>query len=167
MRPLQRTCTAEDAVQEVFRRALQSGLLRDFEDRGRGSLEAALSKVLDNTLVDMARREASLKRGGGHARVDLAAPDSSRGLERVAADDTTPTSHACSRDFIEWARGALTEREFEIWFALEMEGRDSGEVARALDVTGSSVRGVLFRAQRKLMTSLERFRPRLRSDGGT
>src|SRR5262249_39660261 len=40
LRAVERDVTAEDVVQEVMWRVLSSGMLRTFEDRGRGSLEA-------------------------------------------------------------------------------------------------------------------------------
>ncbi len=166
MRPLQRACTPEDVAQEVFRRALASGLLRTFEDRGRGSLDAALAKVLDNTLVDMARRELSLKRGGAQERVELDARGEDGRARQLASDDTTPTGRACSRDLVAWVQGVLDAREFELWRAIEVEGRNAAEVAQAIGATSSAVRGVLFRAQRKLMAAMERSRLDLRSGDG-
>jgi RNA polymerase sigma factor (sigma-70 family) len=165
MRAAARTCSPEDVVQEVFRRALVSGMLRSFEDRGRGSLDAALTKVLDNTLVDIARREGSLKRGGAQPAVALEAQDATRAFRQVAGDETTPTNQASSRDLLEWVRTHLEPREFEIWKAVDVEKRSSAEVAQAIGSTSSAVRGVVFRAQRKLITAMERSNSGLRSDG--
>lgn len=162
MRPLAGDCSPEDVVHEVFWRALASGLLRDFEDRGHGSLEAALAKVLDNTLVDLARRRSAQKRGGGCARVEPRS-DGRDVLERVASDDTSPTAKARSAELVTIARAALAPREFEVWQAIELDGADSVELAERLGTSSSAVRGVLRRALAKLMAELERRRTDLRS----
>lgn len=165
MRAVSRACAPEDVVQEVLRRALASGMLRSFDDRGRGSLDAALAKILDNTLVDIARREGSLKRGGALARVGLEAKDAGGAVRQIASDETTPTNAARSRELLEWARGQLEPREFGIWHAVEVEGRTSVELAPGAGSTPAAVRGIVFRAQRKLITAMERSGLRLRSDG--
>lgn len=163
MRAVSHTCMPEDVVQEVFRRALASGLLRSFEDRGRGSLDSLLEKVLDNTLVDIARREGSLKRGGARPPVALEPQGARDDVRQLAADETTPTSAARSRELLEWARSQLEPREFELWRAVELDGRTSVELAAAVNSTPSAVRGVVFRAQRKLISAMERSGLGLRS----
>ena len=60
MRPLRRHVTPEDVVDEVFLRALSSGLLTRFEDRGKGSLMGALYTVLDRVLADAALERAEV-----------------------------------------------------------------------------------------------------------
>ena len=46
----------EDLVQEVYCRALSSGVLERFEDVRRGRLGALLASILHNTIVDTVRR---------------------------------------------------------------------------------------------------------------
>jgi RNA polymerase sigma factor (sigma-70 family) len=156
MRPIARAHEPDDVVNEVFGRALASGMLRQFEDRGHGSLEAALGKVLDNTLVDLARRMNAEKRGGTISRVEPGQVRAPTSLEHVAADDTTPTSRARSRELLELARQQLDAREFEIWSRIELDGATSVELGERLCLSSSAVRGILFRAQRKLLEALDR-----------
>jgi RNA polymerase sigma factor (sigma-70 family) len=154
LRPLARDCTAEDVVQEVFRRALASGMLRDFEDRGRGSLEAVLTRVLENTLVDFGRRASARKRGGTHERVDALETGLAPGLDRLPAEDTTPTSRARSNELVELAGRVLEPRELEAWRPVEIEGLDAADVAHRMESTPAAIRGLVYRARAKLMRAL-------------
>lgn len=167
MHPIQREVTPEDVVQEVFQRALASGLLARFEDRGRGSLEAALMQILERTMVDFARRLGAEKRGGGFARVDPVPVGDSRAAEfdGIASTETSPTGRAREHELVELARRALEPHEFEIWDLVELAGYDSNEVASRLHMTASAVRGVLFRAKAKLVRAIvgERDPDQLRS----
>jgi len=167
LRAIRHEFSAEDAAHEVLWRALSSGMLERFEHRGKGSLDAALLLVLDRTLVDMGRRLAARKRGGGHSRVLEPRPDgeSTSGLERLPANDVTPTADARARELVEIAERELSPREFRVWHLIEIAGLDSNEVGQRLGITASAVRGLLFRAQARLVRTLgtERPGPGLRS----
>jgi RNA polymerase sigma factor (sigma-70 family) len=154
LRPLARDCTAEDVVQEVFRRVLASGLLNAFEDRGRGTLEAVLTRVLENTLVDFGRRASARKRGGTHERLDALETGVAPGLDRLPADDTTPTNRARSKELVELAGRELEPRELEAWRWVEIEGLDAADVARRMKSTPAAIRGLVFRARAKLIRAL-------------
>ena len=145
--------TPEDLVQEVFVRALSSGMLRDFEDRGRGSLARALAKVLDDVAVDTYRRHGTLKRGGGVP--GLQARDEAAEEGEVAASsparDATPTSNAREKEILELCRDVLEPREWQVWQLSEVEGLDSRAVAERLGATPAAVRGVLHRARKRIL----------------
>jgi RNA polymerase sigma factor (sigma-70 family) len=170
MRPVQHEYSPEDVAHEVLWRALSSGLLERFEHRGKGSLEAALQTVLERTLVDMGRRLTARKRGGGRRRVELTPTggEAPGGIEVLSGQDTTPTSSARARELLELARRVLSDREHEAWHLLEVEGLDSVEAATRLGVSPSAVRGLLFRAQARLIRTLGDERPAsaLRSQEG-
>jgi DNA-directed RNA polymerase specialized sigma24 family protein len=136
------------------------GALKDFEDRGRGSLQAALLTVLDCTLVDLGRRAKARKRGGDAARVSIdESADGAVLASSLASADTTPTSRARERDLAEIARRVLEPRELEVWTLVARCGLDSTEAARQLRTTDSAVRGLLKRARAKLIRALDRERP--------
>jgi DNA-directed RNA polymerase specialized sigma24 family protein len=97
---------------------------------------------------------AAQKRGGASARVDSGTGEVTTGLDRMPSDDTTPTSRARSKELVELVRRTLEPREIEVWTAIELEGLDSAELAKRLGTTPSAARGVLFRAQRKLVQAL-------------
>lgn len=155
---LQKFVAPEDLAQEVFVRALSSGLLRDFQDRGRGSLLAALACVLDGVAVDTYRRHGALKRGGGAV---LGSYDrlpeegdtrSTAGLP--ASPDTTPTSSARERELVELVHEWLEPREWETWRLCEREGLDSRAAAERLGTTESAVRGVMHRARKRILRAM-------------
>ncbi|MCC7011380.1 MAG: sigma-70 family RNA polymerase sigma factor [Planctomycetes bacterium] len=158
MRPVAHAHTPEDVVQMVFESVLKRGMLKHFEDRGRGSLAAEFSKALDNTLIDLARSLGAQKRGGPLARARGASPESSDELEHAASDDTTPTNHARANEIPEIARRVLDPREWEIWKAVDLDGIDQRVLAQNLGITWSALRGVLRRAHLKLIPHIDRER---------
>lgn len=156
-----RHTTPEDLVQETFVRALSSGMLRRFEDRGAGSLGRALEKVLGNVAVDVSRRHGSLKRGSGRFGLSLdadAGPDSelAREVPDLASAGTTPTAAARGRELVDLCRELLPPREWEVWYASEVERLDSVEVAARVQASPAAVRGVLHRARKRVLGELVR-----------
>ena len=155
IKSLPRTHTPDDVVQEVFQRALAAGLLRNFEDRGRGSLEALLVTILERTMVDISRRHAAQKRGGGRTPIELEPSAEHADVnDRLASDDTTPTSKARAGELVDLARKTLGPRELEVWELIQIHGLDANEAAKRLGVSASAVRGILFRAHSKLVRAL-------------
>lgn len=151
LRALRERTAAEDAVQEVFWRALSSGLFARFEDRGPGSLDAALRVVLDRTIVDMRRRFDSKKRGTLAESKGLGVSGDGLWLgELLPADDPTPTASASAEDLVALARRLLSEREWHIWRSIDVEGSTPIELARELGESPAAIRGVLHRARERL-----------------
>jgi RNA polymerase sigma factor (sigma-70 family) len=173
LRTLRRHVSAEDAVHEVSWRALSSGLLTRFEDRGPGSLEAALLTILDRTLVDMGRRHGARKRGGDALVHSLDASKEFSGDSSVARtmaealpdSATTPSVRARSNELLANCRQILSPREFEAWKLVECLEQDSVDAGRRMGVSDSSVRGLVKRAKAKLVSALgcERERDATRS----
>jgi RNA polymerase sigma factor (sigma-70 family) len=157
MRPIARHVSAEDVVQEVLWRALSSGLLREFEDNGSGSLERVLSVILDRTLVDFGRRHGTQKRGGGSGTLSLDQESASESVQgpRPGLQETTPTSSARSNEILELCKRSLEPREWQAWELVEFGGLDSNEAAARLGVSASAVRGLILRARAKLVRALE------------
>ena len=146
---------AEDVVAEVWLRCFTSGVLERFEDHGPGSLRGLLRTILDRTLHDMARRMNSAKRAepaaaspaeGGPRSIDRAVVEPSR--------DPTPSSDARAAELRTLVEAILDDREREIWRWSHEEELDSSEIAARLGTTSETVRGVLFRARRKLAARL-------------
>jgi RNA polymerase sigma factor (sigma-70 family) len=157
MRPLRRQVTPEDVVDEVFLRALSSGLFRRFEDRGKGSLMGALYTVLDRVLADQARRHfGTQKRGAGVEHVALDEALLGAGDGAPASGDPTPTSHARASDLLDICRTALPAREWEVWRLRQVESLDFGDIAGRLHLSESAVRGLHFRAKERIVTLLGR-----------
>lgn len=148
---------AEDVVGEVFRRALASNLFANFEDRGPGSLAAALGKILDFTLNDALRRANAVKRGANARTVscDSADGDLPPQIASLPARDPTPTSNARVTELIALCRRHLDDREWRVWSRVEIEGLDPATVAVEVGITASAIRGVLFRARAKLVKVLD------------
>jgi RNA polymerase sigma factor (sigma-70 family) len=145
----------EDAVQEAFWRVLSSGLLSRFEDRGPGSLEAALVSVLDRTVKDMLRRAGARKRSGELVKVPRGRSGFALGIEpEPTGREVTPTSNARHSELEELCRRTLGEREWEAWRRVELGGWSAVDAAEELGESAASVRGLLFRARQKLVKAL-------------
>jgi RNA polymerase sigma factor (sigma-70 family) len=153
-----RHVSAEDVVQEVFWRAVSSGLLQRFEDRGSGSLERALGVVLERTLVDTARRLGAQKRATEGQAVELeslAHDDRRRGERGLVSPEATPTSRARASELIQESRAQLDDNEWDVWRMVELDGIAQVEVAGLTGSTLAAVRGTLFRAREKLIRNLQ------------
>lgn len=140
----------EDLVDEVFLRALSSGLFDTFEHRGTGSLKRALFTILERTIVDVYRRHGAVKRAG--IRADLA-PDAT-GAPGAASKEPTPTSQARTDEILQLCRDQMDEREWEVWRLTEVEGQTPREIGMRLGHTDSAIRSVLHRARKKLLSAL-------------
>lgn len=161
MKAIEREVQPDDVVQEVLWRVLSSGMLRNFEDRGRGSLEAALTTILERTLVDMGRRFGARKRGGDRVKssLDEARADRRLALNGLASSETTPTNNARTNELRDLCQRVLEPREREAWELVELKGFDSQHAATLLGTSAAAVRGLLLRARAKLIRALGDERP--------
>jgi len=142
--------TPEDVVDEVFLRALSSGLLRRWADPGSGTLRKALFQITTRVLADTYRRHGTIKRGVGvepEGAAELA-------LDAAPSEDPTPTSEVRNADMIEICRRALTEREWRVFELRHVRGLEAGEVAAELGETPAAIRGVWRRARIKAAVAL-------------
>jgi RNA polymerase sigma-70 factor (ECF subfamily) len=163
MRFLRQTTTPDDLVDEVFLRALGSGLLQRFEDRGPGSLRKVLTRVLERTLLDACRRLGAAKRAPSLWADPLsgASDDGEAGTPPQLSHWTTPTSRARIDELMGRCRRILSEREFAAWILVEVDELDSTAAGKRLDLSPSAVRGLVSRARDKLVENL-----RAERDGG-
>lgn len=145
-----------DLVHDVFTRVLSSGLLERFEHRGPGSLRNVLYRVLDRTILDALRFERACKRSANVAPAPR--DETSAGTAALARhmDDRepSPTSAARRNEWIASCRRILTDREWTVWSAVDIDERTPAEVARSLGDGESAVRGVLFRARARILREL-------------
>lgn len=153
---LARVASADDLIDEVFLRALGSGLLTKFQDRGRGSLARTLADVLDKVVVDTWRRHGAAKRGAHLLRGGsdaLAAEPEARRQPLLGGGDT-PTAQARAAELLCLCRDHLTAREWQVWRRSVVLGRTSSEIARELDSSDAAIRAVLMRARVRLVAAV-------------
>jgi RNA polymerase sigma factor (sigma-70 family) len=143
----------EDVVQEVFWRALSAGILKTFENRGRGALGGMLGTILYRTLFDMARRLGSSKRGADVAHTSL--PGHAGESLPVGVGSASPTSVARGRDLLRFCRARLEPVEWEVWKAVELDGRPKNQVAETLGMNSKTLNLILHRAKRKLVAAIQ------------
>jgi RNA polymerase sigma factor (sigma-70 family) len=147
---LRRRLEPEDVADETLMRALRSNVIGRLEDRGRGSLRKVLERVLDRVLLDLHRGATTAKRGSHALPVGL----DGQVEDSLPASDPTPTSEARAAELVEMCRRELTEREWQAWRLVELEGLESGTAALRIGTTGSAVRGLVLRARAKLIQAM-------------
>lgn len=147
-------CQAEDVVQEAWMRVVPK-VGHSFTPSGTGSFLAYVSKVTDNTLIDLSRRAHATKRGEG-AQTQTILPETElfakqrSGLPRAES----PTSAARYNELRDLASRLLNERELLAWELVEISGYIAEEAGLAMDCTGSAVRSLVRRARAKLVLAL-------------
>ncbi len=162
MRAVRGHTSHEDVVQEVFSRAIASGLFSVREDRAPGSLRGALHVVLERVLADQLRHLGAAKNG---AAVDIQSLDAGAEetgnplLGQLAGSSTTPTVSARSAELIRLCQANLEDHEWEVWRLRVVAGLDFDDVAKLSGCTAASARGVMHRARKKLILSLAELDP--------
>lgn len=155
-RLLRGRATEDDIVADVFVRALSTGLLDRFDDRGKGSLERLLGAVLDKVTLDALRRAGASKRSASRPVLSVSLAGEWQSASTPICDRPSPTSMARTEELIDRARALLDDRGWQVWSAVEIGGLQPLEVARRLGITASAARGLLRRARAKLLEALDR-----------
>lgn len=157
MRALRAHVDEDDVIAEVWLRCYAAGLLVEFEHRGAGSLQALFTTLVGRTLTDLLRRYGASKRDGPleSSSVDELEALAVAGTGMPSSHETTPTARARASELESLCRDALETREWEIWRLAEVDGLDAPAIAERFGLTSSAVRGVLFRARKKLVRALD------------
>ena len=151
--------SVEEAAQEVFLKAFTQ--LKSFE--GRGSLEGWLTRIANNTCLNMIR---SAKRRPELSVSDLA-EDENRWLDQQVADVGSESQHSVEQTLIaaDLADRVLNVLAPEDQLALLMiDGEDASikEVAEATGWSESNVKVRAFRARKKVREAMEKLlKPRI------
>ena len=153
MRFLRAGASEEDLVDEVFVRALASGMLGSFEPRAPGALRHALGRVLQFVLADACRRAGAARRRPPDAGPGAAARCHPELQPAIAG---SPSGVAQLNELLELCRSALDPHEWDAWWLVEVEGLTSKEAGERLGRTASSVRGVVLRARARLVPTVAR-----------
>jgi len=134
----------EDVAQEVFVRVFRH--LKGF--RAGRSFGAWIYRVTVNAAHDYRTRRG--RRAAGET-------DWQEGLEAAPDERPGPAESARERELREAlgrALETLTERERSVFVLRELEGLETAEVARGLGISAITVRRHLFRARRRLRSTL-------------
>lgn len=130
---------ADDLLQETYYRFLRAAAVHESEQHRRNYLY----RIATNLARDVRRRSST------RPLTDLAGDD----IERVAAVDQVDATERiadCNR-----AMSHLKPRERAMLWLAYAEGRSHREIADVLGVRTGSMKGLLFRARRKLVELLE------------
>jgi RNA polymerase sigma-70 factor (ECF subfamily) len=130
---------ADDLLQETYYRFLRAAAVHESEQHRRNYLY----RIATNLARDVRRNRSN------RPLTDLAGDD----IERVAAHDQAASTERvadCNR-----AMGRLKPRERAMLWLAYAEGASHREIAQALGLRTGSMKGLLFRARRKLVESLD------------
>ncbi len=153
---------AEDVVQEVFTRAIGSGLFEERAGRGEGSLVRALQVVLERVLADQLRRQGAEKWGAATALESLDRIDeetSSPILLELASSLMTPTMSARARELVDLCAKHLEDHEWRVWRLRVVASLGFDEIGEDMNCSAASARGVMHRARKKLILALAELDP--------
>jgi RNA polymerase sigma-70 factor (ECF subfamily) len=140
----------EDIVQECFTRAFFS--LREFSDRGAGSLAAWLSKIAFNTCYDELRRRSKRK----ESVLSELSQSELLTLKALAAD-ASAESVAVSRDLANKLLAQLRPEDRLVLVLLDSEGLSVSEIAELMAWSHAKVKVRAFRARAELRRLLQKF----------
>lgn len=154
-RSLRRRVDPEDVVGDVFRRALNGPLAQaEWRDETPGGLKKLLAHIARGVIVDLARYHGAGVRGERVVSLDPKTGGGDGAGPAVRSFDASQSSEASYRELLALGHEVLSEREWELFEAVFVQGRSAAEVARSHGATPEAVRGVLFRARQKLIARL-------------
>jgi len=149
---LESTYGEEDIVGELWTRLLEGDTLSRFQDQAPGSMRAFVYRVLDCLMVDLLRRSAAAKRGGGvQPRRIGESGTQTDAVPPPRAPDPGPATAVGVSDWVTNCEAALEGREREAWCMRTTEGLDFKAIAERLGCTESAARGVMHRAIQRLI----------------
>jgi RNA polymerase sigma factor (sigma-70 family) len=152
MRGLSAHTTCEDVVDEVFVRALAGGFFERFDDRGRGSLLRALTRILERVVADGYRRLGTHESGRLRTVEQAAAGPETPSWRPVASgEEPSPTSNVRAVEMLGLCRRILDPEEWEVWRLTEIVGLESRAIGERIGRSASASRSVLHRARAKLL----------------
>jgi RNA polymerase sigma-70 factor (ECF subfamily) len=151
---------AEDVIQQTFVRAAQA--VTTFVPRHADAFHGWLVTIADNLVRDLRRR-----RGRERRVADLAGPvagaDNSAhagpGVDQLAGAETSPSRRAGRREVARHLQAALStlpDDQRDVLHRRYLLGESLDEIARATGRTTDAVRGLCFRARKKLRGAMGR-----------
>lgn len=156
--------TADDVLQEVFITVFRK---IDTYRSSEGTFSAWLTAVADNRLNSMLRDQRTLKRGGGHRRIDRAGHAEHKGesslgqiVEQLAdSPEDSPSRRAARQEAqraVEQAITGLPTDQQEAIFRHYLKQQSLDSAAAQMQKTPGAVRGLLHRAKQSLRDALGR-----------
>jgi RNA polymerase sigma-70 factor (ECF subfamily) len=151
---------AEDVMQQTFIRAAQA--VTAFVPRHRGAFSGWLATIADNLLRDLRKRRGRERRADDVARPVAGPGDSARAVravDQLAGAETSPSRRAGRREVarhLQAALSALPDDQREVLHRRYLLGESLEDIARATGRTTDAVRGLCFRARKKLRATMGR-----------
>jgi RNA polymerase sigma factor (sigma-70 family) len=155
---LRAAISPDDVLQEVWMAAYQA--VSSFTPDGPGAVERWLMTITNSKVADAIKAERRMKRGGDRYHV-RAARERSKSLAdlftRIRSPERTPsgefgTSEAAQA--ISIALNALSSDRRRAICMYHIEGRSYRDIARELDKSETTVRGLLYHGRRELRSLL-------------
>lgn len=156
---LGRVVQADDILQQTYCQAFRD--IGRFQARAPGAFYHWLRSIADNRLLDAVRTERRQKRGGGWKRLSATGGRESRRsfLQMLSAEVRTPSSLAAGREAeraLNVALAGLSEEYRTVIQLRHLQGLSIEQVATEMKRSADVIRGLLYRARKKLREALER-----------
>ena len=142
-------CDEEDLLNHVWQKLCEvSPSSLQFGDRG--AFRAFLLRFTRNRTIDELLRLRTRSRNCGRSPEPLDTRAKREGRPLCAsADVPTPSAFAVAREHLQMLRDRMESAQFEIWYAVEVEGRPQSELAARTGLTIDQV-GRLYRKALKV-----------------
>jgi RNA polymerase sigma-70 factor (ECF subfamily) len=157
---LQPLVIPEDILHQTLVRAAHA--IGRFEPRREGALRAWLATIADNLIRDAEKRRRRERRApaqdspaGGTGQDSSLAPL----VERIAAEQTSPSGRGQRHENMHRLRAALATLPAEHREVLQryyLQGQTVDQIAQALGCTHGAVRGLCYRARKRLREQMGR-----------
>jgi RNA polymerase sigma-70 factor (ECF subfamily) len=158
---LKEALTVDDVVQETLVRAIRG--IAHFEPRGDQSFSAWLDTLARHTMDALSIAHAAKKRGGQFRRRTGAVQNSSDTLadllEVLTDDEETASTATAAKEAIRAVQvgiACLPQEQQQAVRLRYIQGQSVDETADALGRSPAAIRGLLYRAKRRLRTLLGR-----------
>ena len=151
----------EDILQDVFAKSIKE--VSKSRAANRIEFLARLKKIATNRIIDVARHQASKKRGGDRKRIeskqDVYSGQAFDLINHLSADGSTPSQFAARNEAIDAMTVAIANLPDDQRKAVRLHFFDKlslKETAAAMDRSWNSVHGLIQRARQTLRDSMHK-----------
>lgn len=156
---LRSTLEPDDVLQQVFVDAFRA--IRSFQAKSDRAFYRWLETIAENRLTDIIRTQSAKKRGGDRQQVSSnpAGQASSVGnlLDAISAEMPTPSKNVAREEGVQALRIRLAELPEDYRQVIELrhlQGLSREEVAQRMGRSEAEVRGLLYRARKRLRDAM-------------
>ena len=156
---IQASVDADDILQQAFVDAFRN--IRRFQPKSDAAFNRWLDAIVEHRLIDAARRERAEKRGGKHRRIQKPTTSHASSIadlfDLLSAEIPTPSAFAARAEGVQALQVCLAGLPDGYREAIQLhhlDGKGREQVAVEMNRGADEVRGLLYRARKKLRDAL-------------